>query len=71
MQVVSRWRSIARLLGLPDDFPGNENRRGGEEKDRFAVMLRLWKAMRPDTYSVGMLETVLAREVGILLSYSL
>ena len=68
MQVVSRWRSIGRLLGLPDALPGTESRRGGgEERERFAVMLRLWKERRPDTYSVGMLETVLAREVGILL----
>ena len=67
--MVSRWRSIGRLLGLDDDLPGTESRRGGgEEKERVAVLLRLWRERRPDTYTVRMLETVLAREVGTLLT---
>ena len=40
-------------------------RRGGREKDKLEMLLRMWKEKKPDTYTVSMLKTVLAAEVNV------
>ena len=62
--MVSRWRNIARLLDLAEDFQEIEIRSFDvNERDKFEMLLRMWRERKPDTYNVRMLETVLAREV--------
>lgn len=63
-QVVSRWKNIARLLDLAEDFQDIESQSCDvNARDRFAMLLTMWKERNPVTYNVRMLETVLAREV--------
>ena len=51
-------------MGLAECY-GVGGRRGGREKDKLEMVLRMWREKKPDTYNVRMLKTVLAAEVSM------
>ena len=66
--VLSRWRNIARQVGIMEcgvdmEQIGGGGRRGGMERDKLEIVLRLWKEKKPATYTIKMLKHVLAAEV--------
>ena len=69
--VLSRWRNIARQVGIMEcgvdmeqwEGGGRWGRRGWLERDKLEIVLRLWKEKKPDTYNIKMLKHVLAAEV--------
>merc|ERR1712106_544741 len=68
-QVVSRWRSLARTLGLDDclqDYQawgqGSRRRRGWRERDHLEMVLKAWKNNNPDSYNIQKLKSILLAE---------
>ena len=67
--VLSRWRNIARHVGIMEcgvdmeQWGGGRRRRGGLERDKIEIVLRTWKEKKPDTYNIKMLKSVLSAEV--------
>jgi hypothetical protein len=68
--VVSRWRNLARHLGLTECFLETEplggarrRRRGFREKDTLQMLLRTWKKENPDSYNMHTLKKILLTEV--------
>ena len=68
--MVSRWRNLARHLGLTEclletEFVGGarRRRRGWREKDKLQMLLRTWKKKNPDSYNIHTLKSILLAEV--------
>ena len=77
-QVVEKWRSLARRLGLSESIISIECWRGGRggmargrggcvrgwtEKDKLEMLFGIWKEEKPDEYNIQKLTNVLAEEV--------
>jgi hypothetical protein len=68
--VVSRWRNLARHLGLIECLLETEplggamrRRRGWREKDKLQMLLSTWKKKSPDSYNIHTLKSILLAEV--------
>merc|ERR1712106_1155319 len=68
-QVVSRWRSLARTLGLGDCLQdcqawgqGRRRRRGWRERDNLEMVLQAWKNDNPHSYNIHTLKNILLAE---------
>eukprot|EP00091_Calanus_sinicus_P012639 TRINITY_DN28338_c0_g1_i1.p1 TRINITY_DN28338_c0_g1~~TRINITY_DN28338_c0_g1_i1.p1 ORF type:complete len:248 (+),score=52.99 TRINITY_DN28338_c0_g1_i1:143-886(+) len=68
-QVVSRWRNLARHLGLAECLLETEpqveamrSRRGWMEKDKLQMLLRTWKKKNPESYNIHTLKSILLAE---------
>ena len=69
-QVVSRWRNLARHLGLTECLLETEplggamrRRRGWREKDKLQMLLRTWKEKDDGSYNIQTLKSILLAEV--------
>ena len=67
---MSRWRNLARHLGLAECLLetqplGGARRkgRGWREKDKLQMLLRTWKKRNPDSYNIQKLQSILLAEV--------
>ena len=72
-QVVSRWRNLARHLGLTECLletgpvgGAMRRRRGLREKDKLQMLLSTWKKKNSDSYNIHTLKSILLTEVYLM-----